>query len=335
MAGRRYAPIRDYAVIGDGRTVALVARDGRIDWLCLPNLDSPSVFAALLDADRGGYFELRPDVPFDARRRYLPGTNVLQTTFVTAGGTVRVTDAMTLPGVGLSPVRELARRIEGLAGRVPLRWRVEPRFGYASAATRFVSRGAWAVAVNGGDALAICAWDAGRPTLEEGAIAGDFDIADGGRAMLALVSAPGEPLVFPPRRDVEARLDATTAFWGDWSARLRYAGPWHPAVVRSALALKLLVFAPSGAIAAAATTSLPEGIGGERNWDYRYCWIRDASFTMEALWIAACPDEADDFFAFMTTAAASGVGRGEALQIMFGIGGEHDLTERELPHLEG
>src|SRR2546430_6797837 len=172
MAGRRYAPIRDYAVIGDGRTVALVARDGRIDWLCLPNLDSPSVFAALLDADRGGYFELRPDVPFDAQRRYLPGTNVLQTTFVTAGGTVRVTDAMTLPGVGLSPVRELARRIEGVAGRVPLRWRVEPRFGYASAATRVVSRGAWALAANSGDALPLCGGGAGPPTLGGGAAAG-------------------------------------------------------------------------------------------------------------------------------------------------------------------
>src|SRR5205823_15029870 len=186
-------------------------------------------------------------------------------------------------------VRELARRIEGVAGRVPLRRRVEPRFGYASAATRFVSRGAWAVAVNSGDALAICAWDAGRPTSEDGAIAGGFDIGEGGRAMLALVSAHGEPLVFPPRRDVETRLDATTAFWGDWSAQLRYAGPWHPAVVRSALALKLLVFAPSGAIAAAAATSLPEGIGGERNWDYRYCWILDSSFTLDALLSRGCP----------------------------------------------
>jgi GH15 family glucan-1,4-alpha-glucosidase len=293
---RRYAPIRDYAVIGDGRTAALVARDGAIDWLCLPNLDSPSLFAALLDADRGGRFELCPDVPFEVQRRYVPGTNVLETTFVTAGGTVRVTDAMTLPEAGLAPIRELARRIEGLAGRVPMRWRVEPRFGYGLAATRFASRGPIAVALSGGDAVAVCAWDAGRPSIDEGAVAGRFEIADGGRAMLALISAHGEPLVFPPPRDVEARLDATTEFWRNWSAQLRYAGPWRTAVVRSTLALKLLVFAPSGAIAAAATTSLPEGIGGERNWDYRYCWIRDSSFALEALLQLGCHAEATSFF---------------------------------------
>ena len=315
-------------MIGDGRTVALVARDGGIDWLCLPNLDSPSVFAALLDADRGGRFELCPDVPFEVQRRYVPGTNVLETTFVTESGIVRVTDAMTLPGIGLAPIRELARRIEGLAGRVPMRWRVEPRFGYASAATRFESRGAMAVALSGGDAVTICAWDAGRPTSAEGAIAGRFDIVDGGRAMLALVSAHGEPLVFPPRRDVETRLDATTAFWGDWSAHLRYAGPWHPAVVRSALALKLLVFAPSGAIAAAATTSLPEGIGGERNWDYRYCWIRDSSFTLEALLQLGCHAEATSFFWWFMHATRLTLPR---LQVFYRLDGGTYAPERTLP----
>src|SRR5207247_7510668 len=194
--------------------------------------------ASLRDARPRGLGYMCSNSPFEAQQRYVPGTNVLATTYVTESRIERPTDAMTLPGIGLAPVRELARRIEGLAGRVPMRWRVEPRFGYASAATRFESRGAMAVALSGGDAVTICAWDAGRPTSEEGAIAGRFDIVDGGRAMLALVSAHGEPLVFPPRRDVETRLDATTAFWGDWSAQLRYAGPWHPAVVRSALALK-------------------------------------------------------------------------------------------------
>jgi GH15 family glucan-1,4-alpha-glucosidase len=315
-------------VIGDGRTAALVARDGGIDWLCLPNLDSPSVFAALLDADRGGRFELCPDVPFEVQRRYVPGTNVLETTFSTASGIVRVTDAMTLPGLGLAPIRELARRIEGLAGRVPMRWRVEPRFGYASAATRFASRGAMAVALSGGDAVAICAWDAGRPTSEKGAIAGRFDIAEGGRAMLAMVSAHGEPLVFPPRRDVEARLDSTTAFWRDWSAHLRYVGPWRDAVVRSALALKLLVFAPSGAIAAATTTSLPEGVGGERNWDYRYCWIRDSSFTLEALLQLGCHAEATSFFWWFMHATQLTLPR---LQVFYRLDGGAYAPERTLP----
>lgn len=158
-----YAPIADYAAVGDGRTVALIARDGSVDWLCLPDLDSPAVFGALLDARRGGRATLEPECPYGARRRYLRGTNVLETTFSTVDGVVRVTDAMALPGTHLAPSSELVRRIEGLSGRVPMRWSVEPRFGYGLRTTRLAWRGAVPVATAGNEALAVCAWDA-RPT---------------------------------------------------------------------------------------------------------------------------------------------------------------------------
>src|SRR5688500_16271739 len=147
---RGYVPIADYAAIGDGRTVALVARDGSIDWLCLPNLDSPSMFAAVLDIDRGGRFELQPDVPAQVQRRYLPGTNVLETTFSTEHGVVQVTDAMALPNSDLGPARELIRRVDGLAGRVPMRWRITPAFGYGGVPPRIGRRGRIPVAVGGG-----------------------------------------------------------------------------------------------------------------------------------------------------------------------------------------
>jgi GH15 family glucan-1,4-alpha-glucosidase len=276
---RRYVPIRDYAAIGDGRTVALVARDGSIDWLCLPELDSPSVFAAALDADRGGRFALEPEIEANVSRRYLPDTNVLETTFTTDRGSVRVTDAMALPDAELGPTRELVRRVDGIRGQVPMRWRITPAFGYAAKAPRLERRGGTPIATSGPNALAVCSWAAGEAQIDDEAIFGRFDAREGSSALIALCAAHQEPLVLPRRDDVEGRLKATSTYWESWAGQRSYDGPWRDAVIRSALALKLLVHAPSGAIAAAASASLPEEIGGERNWDYRFCWVRDSAFT--------------------------------------------------------
>jgi GH15 family glucan-1,4-alpha-glucosidase len=300
---RDYVPIADYAAIGDGRTAALVARDGSIDWLCLPDLDSPSVFAAVLDSTRGGRFVLEPTVPARISRRYLPDTNVLETVFTTDHGSVRVTDAMALPDARLGPARELIRRIDGLTGRVPMRWQLTPAFAYGAQAPRFERRGRIPVALCGADALAVCSWDAGDGQFDERSITGSFETRASSSALIALCTAHQEPLVFPAREHVQQRLEATIGFWRGWAADRTYEGPWRDAVVRSALALKLLFFAPSGAIAAAATTSLPEELGGERNWDYRFCWVRDSAFTLEALLHLGCPGEADAFFWWLLQAS--------------------------------
>jgi GH15 family glucan-1,4-alpha-glucosidase len=323
-----YAQIADYGAVGDGRTVALVARDGAIDWLCLPDLDSASVFGALLDSERGGRFTLEPEPVSQSERRYLPGTNVLETTFTTAAGIVRVTDAMTLPTAGLSPYRELARRIEGLAGEVPMRWRVEPRFGYASGATRINRRAGVPTATSGRDAIAVCSFEAGEATTSEGAIAGRFTTWAGSTSLLVLSAAHQEPLVLPARTEVEARLESTGSAWRDWSDRREYDGAWEDAVLRSALALKLLVYAPSGAIAAAATTSLPEAIGADRNWDYRYSWPRDSAFTLEALLALGCAPEARAFFYWLLHASQLTHPR---LQVLYRLDGRAEAEERTLP----
>jgi GH15 family glucan-1,4-alpha-glucosidase len=306
--------------------VALVAEDGSIDWLCIPDLDSPSVFGAILDSARGGRFELRPEIPFDVERSYVSDTNVLQTTFITDRGRVRVTDAMTLPS-GLAPGRELVRRIEGLSGRVPLRWNVEPRFGYGSRPGRMERRLGFPVAIAGRDAIAICPSSAGEWECRHGRVGARFEAAEGARAQIVLSVSHEEPLVFPPQHDVDERLEKTIAFWRRWATSRTYDGPWREAVTRSALALKLLVFAPSGAIAAAATTSLPEALGGERNWDYRYSWVRDSAFTLEAFLRLGCPSEAEAFFWWLMHSSQLTHPR---LQVLYRLGGGVSAPERTL-----
>ena len=327
-----YVPIRDYAALGDGRTVALVARDGSVDWLCVPDADSGSVFGRILDARRGGCFELQPDQPFETERTYLDGSNVLTTTFRTADGAVRVTDAMTLGGPQLTPVRELARSVEGLSGRVPMRWRVEPRFDFGRKRTTIGLRSGRPFAAADRDALAVGAWDAGEPTLSTDAIEGRFDAESGSRALLNVAVTHQEPAVLPCRDDVEDRVRRTIEFWESWSARVRYDGRWRDEVVRGALALKLCVFSPSGAIVAAPTTSLPEWIGGNRNWDYRFTWLRDASFTTDALLRLGFDDEAHSFFWWFMHASRLTQPR---LQILYRVNGGYQATEGELPHLDG
>jgi GH15 family glucan-1,4-alpha-glucosidase len=322
-----YAPIEDYAVIGDGRTCALVARDGSIDWLCLPNFDSPSVFAAILDAPRGGCLELQPEIPFDASRRYLPNTNVLETTFATASGSVRIVDAMTMPTAGLSPMREVVRSVEGLSGVVPMRWRFAPRFAYGAGTPRCEWRQGVPVATCGAEAIAVSTWDAGTPAWMDREVHGRFEIAAGARAMLALATAYAEPLILPARHEVAVRLDRTIRFWEAWSAARACEGPWAAHVIRSALVLKLLIFAPSGASVAAPTTSLPEDIGGERNWDYRFCWIRDSNFLIDALLQLGCVDEARSLFWWFMQATAL---TEPEVHVLYKLDGGIGVTERDI-----
>jgi GH15 family glucan-1,4-alpha-glucosidase len=323
-----FAPIEEYAAIGDGRTAALVARDGSIDWLCLPNFDSPSVCAGILDAARGGAFELQPTIPFNTSRRYLPHTNVLETQFTTGRGSVRVVDALTLPNDHLDPMRELVRSVEGVSGAVPMRWRFVPRFNYSTGAPRCEWRQGIPVATWGSDAVGIASWDAGKPSWQDDAAEASFEIREGARASLVLTAAYAEPLVIPGRAAVTARLEGTIRFWEQWSREREYQGPWADFVERSALVLKLLIFAPSGASVAAPTTSLPEAIGGGRNWDYRFCWIRDSNFIISALLQLGCHREArSQFWWFMQATALTE----PELHVLYRLDGGVGPGERTLP----
>jgi GH15 family glucan-1,4-alpha-glucosidase len=334
-------PIGDYALLSDCRSAALVSRDGSVDWLCFPRFDGPSVFCRLLDP-AGGRFAIRPTGEFQASRGYADQTMVLETIFTTAGGTISLTDAMAVGrnerghDLGAGSPGVLLRRLACTGGEmdVEVSYAPRPEYGLIHPILEAIPGG---VAARGG---------AGRLLLSAPVA---FSI-DGAAATARVHLVAGQELCFalahgqagePPlpvwdSEAIAARLEDTLAGWRSWSAiHQTYAGPWRDLVHHSGRVLQALTFAPTGAIVAAPTTSLPETVGGGRNWDYRYTWVRDASLTMEALWVAACPDEANKFFTFLADAAASQLHRGLDLQIMFGIGGERDLTERELPHLAG
>lgn len=278
-----YLPIEEYGAIGDGRAFALVGIDGAIDWMCLPQLDSPSIFGALLDPERGGHFVLQPTVPFTAQHRYIERTNVLETRFRTAAGEVQVTDALTIDSSQPAPWRELVRKVDGLSGSVPMSWRFEPRPNYGRGRARPQRHGPAVVFRDGGLQIALSQWDAGVMEVTSGGAFGRFEINEAQQAVLTMVATRDDPLPIPERDAVERRLADTVQTWRSWVSRHSYSGPWVTAVERSLLAIKLLADGRTGAIAAAGTTSLPEVLGGQRNYDYRFAWVRDLCFTLDAL----------------------------------------------------
>jgi len=327
--------IADYGLIGDMRTAALIGRHGGIDWCCLPRFDSGSVFAAILDRERGGTWEIQPVEPFRATQQYLAGTNVLVTAFQTESGEVTVTDFMPVTADGRPDGRhpEIHRQVTGVAGNVPLTIRFMPRFDYASRSTRLeVLRAGIFASDRTEQVLTLASAKPFEWAVAQGSAQARFQLEAGERRWMVLRFDDDD--VHPvDRYESDQKLETTCAFWRAWSAKVRFDGVYRDAVVRSALALKLLTHAESGAIIAAPTTSLPETIGGSRNWDYRFVWLRDAVFTLDALEAVGHPAEAGEFMRFLRR-----VLRYESaghLQIMYGLDGRRDLVERQLEHLSG
>jgi len=318
--------IEDHGIVGDLQTAALIDRAGTVDWLCLPRFDSGALFASLLGEWDNGHWTIQPEDDFRcSERRYRGDTLVLETELETAGGCVRIVDFM--------PPREtrpdLVRIVEGVRGRVELRMELVIRFDYGAVVPWVRNLDGRLVAVAGPDAVVLA-----TPVRVEGRdlrTHASFAVSQGERIPFALTWFPSND-ERPPEIDPEAALRDTVSFWEDWAKRCRYDGPWRDAVVRSLLTLKALTFAPTGGIVAAPTTSLPEALGGVRNWDYRYCWLRDATLTLVALLRAGYVDEAGAWRDWLLRAIA---GSPKDLQIMYGVAGERRLPEQELPWLSG
>ncbi|GGO88971.1 glycoside hydrolase family 15 protein [Wenjunlia tyrosinilytica] len=338
---QRYLPIAEHGLIGDLRSTALVGTDGTIDWYCPGRFDAPSVFASVLDADRGGSFQLAADLPCRTKQFYFPDTNVLITRFFAEDGVGEVQDFMPIVEHGdarhavEADRHRLIRRVVCVRGTLPFRARVAPRFEYGT--QPHIVHVEPGQVVFESPSLSLALISSTPFECDDRDAWSRFKLSEGESAVFALDRLDDD--VFPrscPQREAHDELNATVRFWRRWLAASRYRGRWREMVHRSALTLKLLTYAPTGAIVAAPTTSLPEQIGGERNWDYRYVWIRDAAFCVYALLRLGFTQEAESFMHFLSDRVQlEGHGPSGPLQIMYGIDGRRDLPERELGHLEG
>ena len=334
----RNIPLAARGMIGDGFTAALVAVDGAIDWLCMPRFDSPSVFARVLDSEKGGSMAIRPaQLPFESVQAYDPDTNVLETLFVSGDrGSVRLLDFMPWANDPRASTHELHRRIDCPSGEVEVEVVFDPRFDYARAMPRLsvTEYGVMAEGPNG-ERLSLSVSDhfdgpLKWQTLPGGGVRTTFTIRPGRQVWCVLAWASESVEPYQSHRPFE-QLRVTRRHWREWSSRLTYDGPWRHLVLRSALTLKLLMYAPTGAVVAAPTTSLPEWPGGPRNWDYRFTWTRDAAMAIRSANLIGFGDEARDFYHFLRDA----VDRKAGLQIMYTIDGQAVPDEQELPHLAG
>lgn len=331
-----YQPIAKYGIIGDLHTVALVGMNGSIDFLCLPHFDSPSVFAALLDDEKGGRFQIRPDCnDMQERQLYLPDTNILLTRFLSGHGVAEITDFMPVAGDALE--HAVLRRVRAVRGEIHFRLRCDPRFDYGRAEHSAEVRGGNTVVFQsrGADGIALRLRSQLPLRVEDGAAVAEFSLRAGETADFVLESAQNcvaDPIDLPIW--CERTFEATRDYWRRWSGRSTYRGHWQEMVRRSALTLKLLTSKTHGSLVAAPTFGLPEELGGERNWDYRYTWIRDSAFALYGLLRLGHTEEAGAFMRWIETVIRKNPGDA-SLQIMYGIDGRRDLGEAVLPHFEG
>jgi GH15 family glucan-1,4-alpha-glucosidase len=330
-----YLPVSEHGLIGDLHTVALVGTNGTIDWHCRPTFDAPSIFGSLLDADRGGCFELAAAMPAKTRQFYLPDTNVLITRFLAQDGVGEVQDFMPVGNTSEAHRHRLIRRVVCVRGSMQFRAQVSPRFNYGLNPHTLAEVQAGVVFTS--DIVRVGLTATVPIEHDDRDVRADFELAQGESAVFAMDELSGGAALRPCSGEEARELgDATIAFWRSWLSASRYRGRWREIVHRSALTLKLLTYAPTGAIVAAPTTSLPEQIGGERNWDYRYVWVRDAAFCVYALLRLGFASEADAFMRFILKHATASVDGGAGpMQVMYGIDGRTELPEQELPHLAG
>ena len=330
-----YQPIENYGIIGDMHSVALVGIDGSIDWMCIPHFDSPSVFARILDDEKGGHFCIGPvEAGANLKQFYWPDTNVLVTRILAPHGAAEITDFMPVVSTLGPKRRQLIRRVTAVRGAIDFRMECQPAFDFAR-------RTHETAILDGGAVFRTPALTLGLSTdialrTDGTGVAADFTLHEGESTVFVLRETTDQEAcgVGLSEADAESLFRDTVEYWRAWLSKCQYTGRWREMVHRSALALKLMTFEPTGAIVAAPTCSLPEGIGGERNWDYRYTWIRDSAFTVYAFLRLGFTDEAERFMHFLGDLCKD-PGPGGALQIMYGIDGRKTLTEETLDHLDG